>query len=961
MTSHRFRYVFCQLEVLRQCLPPSIRNTLAELPESLDETYERVLQQVPKSNRVYSHRLLQCLVVAVRPLRVEELVEVLAIDFSTTAGSPKLKERLRLRWEDQEQAVLSACSCLITIVKHWDLRIVQFSHFSVKEFLTSERLAASEVDTLRNYHIRLEPAHTIMAQVCLGVLLRLDNSMGRQTIGDYPLAKYSGEHFGDHAGFEDVISQISNGVDDLLDQDKPHLDTWLWLQIGSWNSERWYNSSFDFYMHGARLRNALVYDSFVGNPRYPPRVAPLYYVAALGHLCLVRRLVLTRPQDIRARDNKGCTPLHIAVLAKRVEVSQFLIQHSEDLDTRDSEDRTLLHMAAYKGLFEIARILLEHDGDTKGRINARYRNGQTPLHLASRNNFSNVVALLLKFGASVDEQDNDNTTPLLCALQSSGCGTTAQLLLDHGATTRVRDKFCQTPLHRASQRDLPNIVTLLLQTGADVDAQDNDDMTPLLWAIKYSMYGTAVPVLLEYGASVHVRTKKGQTPLHIASKRGLSDVVALLLKFGADAEAQDVDKMTPLFYALQSQQGESETASQLLLDHGASVHARDNNGRTPLHPASQNHSSNLMALLLKLGADVDAQDDNNITPLLGALEFSGGGTAAQLLLNHHASVQVRNKNGQTPLHLASRWGLSDVVALLLQLGADVDAQDDDMMTPLLCSFGSEGFISVAAAQLLLDHGASVHVRNKNGQTPLHLASKRNFSNIITSLLKLGAYVDARDNYNMTPLLEALQGWGGDSAAQLLLEHGASVRVRDNSNQTPLHFASGRRFSDVLALLAKVGVEVDAQDDNNMTPLLFASLSGSVEAAEALLNHGADVHARNKNGQTPLHLASQHGRSSLVALLLKFGADVDARDNDRMTPLHFAYSSQQMFIENDDDDDDELEADEEGEDLKVIKLLLEHGANVHSQNDSGKTPSQLASSVRKMRRSSRPLVPLIQDD
>jgi ankyrin repeat protein len=84
----------------------------------------------------------------------------------------------------------------------------------------------------------------------------------------------------------------------------------------------------------------------------------------------------------------------------------------------------------------------------------------------------------------------------------------------------------------------------------------------------------------------------------------------------------------------------------------------------------------------------------------------------------------------------------------------------------------------------------------------------------------------------------------------------------------------------------------------------------------------------------------------------------------MTPLHFAFSSQQssqqMSIENDDDDDDEeLEADEEGEDLKVIKLLLEHGANVHSQNDSGKTPSQLASSARKMRQSSsRPLVPLV---
>jgi hypothetical protein len=114
MASHRFRWVFCQLEVLRQCFPSTVRSILAELPESLDETYERILQQIPKSNRVYAHRLLQCLVVAVRPLTVEELAEVLAIDFSAKGGTPMVDEKLR--WEDKEQAVLLACSTLITVV-----------------------------------------------------------------------------------------------------------------------------------------------------------------------------------------------------------------------------------------------------------------------------------------------------------------------------------------------------------------------------------------------------------------------------------------------------------------------------------------------------------------------------------------------------------------------------------------------------------------------------------------------------------------------------------------------------------------------------------------------------------------------------------------------------------------------------------------------------------------------------
>jgi hypothetical protein len=167
LTRCRFRWTFCQLEVLRHCFPPSVRRILEELPESLDETYERILREIRKSNQGHARRLLQCLVVAVRPLRVEELAEVLAVDFDAE-GIQKLNPSWR--WEDQEEAVMSACSSLVMVVKYKDLRIVQFSHFSVKEYLTSDRLAESNRD-VSCYHILLESAHTVLAQACLGVLL----------------------------------------------------------------------------------------------------------------------------------------------------------------------------------------------------------------------------------------------------------------------------------------------------------------------------------------------------------------------------------------------------------------------------------------------------------------------------------------------------------------------------------------------------------------------------------------------------------------------------------------------------------------------------------------------------------------------------------------------------------------------------------------------------------------------
>ncbi|KAH9962791.1 hypothetical protein BGW80DRAFT_1255534 [Lactifluus volemus] len=215
-----FRWVVCQLETLRECLARNVERVLSELPESLDETYLRVLKGVKSANRGDVYRLLQCLVVAVRPLRVEELAEVLAMNFDSGDGIPQLNPDWR--WEDQEEALQAACSSLIAIVDTGESRVVQFSHFSVKEFLTSPRLAVSSADVSR-YHISLEPAHTILAQSCLGVLLRLpvhedlhednskrednsegeDRTEGEDNVNDrFPLAIYAAQYWVDHVQFK---------------------------------------------------------------------------------------------------------------------------------------------------------------------------------------------------------------------------------------------------------------------------------------------------------------------------------------------------------------------------------------------------------------------------------------------------------------------------------------------------------------------------------------------------------------------------------------------------------------------------------------------------------------------------------------------------------------------------------------------------------------------------------------
>ncbi|KAH8999582.1 hypothetical protein EDB86DRAFT_3242618 [Lactarius hatsudake] len=219
-----FRWVYCQLEVLRCCFPANVRRALEELPKSLDETYERILKDINNANRDHSYRLLQCLTVASRPLRVEELAELLAIELNAE-GIPKLNADLR--WEDQEEAVLSACSSLVTVIIDKGSRVVQFSHFSVKEFLTSTRLAGSTGE-LSQFHIPIEPSHMILAQACLGALLCLDDHT-EDSIKKFPLVRYAAGYWVGHANVGNVEMRINDAMDYFFDMDKPYFPAWCFI------------------------------------------------------------------------------------------------------------------------------------------------------------------------------------------------------------------------------------------------------------------------------------------------------------------------------------------------------------------------------------------------------------------------------------------------------------------------------------------------------------------------------------------------------------------------------------------------------------------------------------------------------------------------------------------------------------------------------------------------------------
>ena len=222
---YRFRWVYCQLDLLRRCLPAGIRQALEEIPETLDGTYERTLQDMDKANWIFAHRIFQCVAVASRPLRVEELAEFLALDFDTWPTPT-----FRTGWRPVEPvgAVLSTCSSLLAVVKVEGSEVVQFSHFSVKEFLMSTRLAQASY-TISRYHVSMTPAHTLVTQACLGILLHLDENITRDSLKDFPLAEYAAEHWVDHARLENMSTNTKNGMKRLFDPRTRHLAIWVWL------------------------------------------------------------------------------------------------------------------------------------------------------------------------------------------------------------------------------------------------------------------------------------------------------------------------------------------------------------------------------------------------------------------------------------------------------------------------------------------------------------------------------------------------------------------------------------------------------------------------------------------------------------------------------------------------------------------------------------------------------------
>ena len=533
------------------------------------------MEDIGDQNWEYAHLLFQCVAAASRPLRVDELAEFLAFDFEDGSTPSFLAD---WRSEDPENAVLSTCSSLLAVVNVDGSPIIQFAHFSVKEYLTSTRLAKAK-GKISRFHTSMTPAHTIVAQASLGALLHLEKNVTRDSLKDFPLAEYAAQYWVGHAKFENVASNVQNGMKRLFDPRKYHFSIWLWI-----------------------------YDP--EKPRHPvtrthtecpsqARATPLHYAAFCGMHGVARFLIVEHSQDVRALgfDEKE-TPLHVASRRGHVDVAQLLLEHGADVDARDNAEITPLLLASQGGHAELTRILLEHGANTEARDNDK----RTPLFLAVEGEHVEIARTLLEHGADTEARETNDMSPLEHA-SIVGDVEIARLLLEHGGDARSQDENHDTPLHFASRAGKHAVVQMLLEHDADANAQNTNNRTPL----HQSKGEECARLLLEHGADASALCNENRTPLHHAAEYSRMEVARVLLEHGVDANARDANKATPLHLACSSRFRQKGLRPvdfvRLLLQYNSDIHARDDKGQTAFTRATAKGDRDIMRLLLEYGAN----------------------------------------------------------------------------------------------------------------------------------------------------------------------------------------------------------------------------------------------------------------------------------------------------------------------------------------------------------------------
>ena len=646
---------------------------------------------------------------------------------------------------------------------------------------------------------------------------------------------------------------------------------------------------------------------------------PLHLASFQGHL-ETGKLLLSHGTYSNALNKQGRTPLHEAAAGKddSPQLCEMLLKHDVTIDAVDAKENQPLHLASLKGHLETGKVLVSRGADT----NAVNKGGHAPLHVAAagEKDCPELCEMLLKHYATIDAVDAEGNQ----ALHWAGCKghlKTGKVLVSHGADSNALNKQGRTPLHEvaAGKEDSPRLCEMLLKHDARIDAVDAKENQPLHLASLKGHLETG-KVLVSRGADTNAVNKRRYTPLHEAAigEKDCPQLCEILLKHNAKIDAVDEGGIQPLHLASRMSHVE---IGKVLLSHGADTNAMTKIEQTALHAAASGKIDcpELCEVLLKHNAKIDAVDEGDAQPLHLA-GFMGNVETGKLLLSRGADANAVTKFRQTPLHSATTGGKDcpDMCEALLTHYAKIDAADSNGCRPLHLA-ASKG--KAQTIKLLVYHGADTNAVDKHGYTPLYavVTGQKDSPELCEILLNHRAAVDATDEYGRQPLHWATYR-GHQGTGKLLLSHGADINAVTKQGETPLHAAAegDKDCPDLCEILLKQNAKIDEVDENGAQPLHMASRKGHVETAKLLLSRGAYTNTMNKRGQTTLHAAVSGEKDcpELCQILLKHGANIDAVDENGCQPLHLASFNGH---------------------LTTGRLLMAHGADTNTVTKRGQTP------------------------
>ncbi|OQE40983.1 hypothetical protein PENCOP_c005G00758 [Penicillium coprophilum] len=690
-----------------------------------------------------------------------------------------------------------------------------------------------------------------------------------------------------------------------------------------------------------------------------PCCTPLEAAALKGNLDMVR-LLLDLGADVNfINDKKYGTPLIAACRGQKssIAVAEFLLESGADINaSADSDDMVFCALGAALKCenYDLCVVLLDRGADVNA-VNDCY---PTPLLMAVVLEHEKFMNLLFDHGADVnlaiqplenedeDEDDTDTRGDFITALQcvvERGSNERVQYLLQKGAdlSVTIEDAMFCSALQAACFVGDVDKIQILIDAGSDVNQVGGLYGTNLQVAASQG-HQEAVAILIEAGGDIHVsEIGKYGSALMAAIEKGHDVVTQLLVNRGVDVNCPIGSSRSEYPLTAAATHGRDKTC-QILLDAGSNVNNKGGIYATALQAAAAEGNDDTIPLLLEHGADpnivggkfgtalqaayasgyyviisclLDAGASVHLeggqygTALSVALENSCATLVSALLRHHGANPNTPVRKYGTPLQQCIRWREDDnVFDILLDVGADVNAQGGIYGNPLICAVVH----TEDAVSALLEAGADVNLGgNATYPTPAHAAAERgrlwilrllsekgadlknsngesgslveyassscdNFS-VFSYLIRRGAAIEPTGKGKYHNALQAASLTGNKAIVKALLRCGFDINTTGGKFGTALTAAIVSDNLDIARLLLKKGIDPNAT----------GAASGSIGGVRLLLKYGANIHRTGGKYSTVLQAASVSGNYEVVELLLEKGAELNSLGGYCHSALHAA--------------------------------------------------------------------------